>query len=74
MIRKVYYIMDIIFLHHYSNHTDLKIIWHCTSPNYSELNMNVLLAPILHLMQQAIFFCSHSGQSFKLAAVSSCLP
>jgi hypothetical protein len=74
MITKVYYIMDRIFLHHDSNHTDLKIISHSAFPNYSELNVNVLLAPLLHLMQQGISFCSHSGQSFKLAAISSCLP
>jgi hypothetical protein len=74
MIRKVYYIMDIIFLHHDSDHTDLKIIGHSAFPNYSDLNVNALLAPLLHLMQQAISFCSRSGQSFKLAAVSSYLP
>jgi len=68
MIRKVY-IMGIIFLH-----TDLKIILRSSFPNCPELNVHTLLSPLQHLVQQAISFCIHSAQSFKSAAVSSCLP
>jgi hypothetical protein len=44
MIREVY-IMGIVFQHHDSNHTDLKIIWHSSFPNYPELNVSTLLSP-----------------------------
>lgn len=45
MTRKVY-IMGIIFLHHDSTHTDQKIIWHSSFPNYPELNVSTLLSPV----------------------------